>query len=229
MTTQLYGQQLALDSTKNVKVLPFDQGPHKVLVLSCSSLECLPFDHGPNQVLMLCQVNENVTLKVIHHLNIHSAHDPNLKNIHLEPLNEKHPVVIKSLQKTLQDLSSTLLDHGETNAPAQNSNDNADASTMDIIDLQDQVGCTFLMEKHADGQHFCACSIECIELMDFIQKNVENTDIVWKFWRIIGYQGPHKPSDSHYMGSCFSQMFGLNGRMGRQHTSPLMTSFCRYG
>ena len=102
------------------------------------------------------------------------------------------PVVIKSLQKTFQDLSSTLPDHGETNAPMQNSNDNADASTMDIIDLQDLVGYIFLMEKHADGQHFCTHSIECIELMDFIQKNMENADIVWKFWRISGYQGPHK-------------------------------------
>ena len=42
-----------------------------------------------------------------------------------------------SLWKTFQDLSSTLPDHGETNVPMQNSNDNADASTMDIIDLQD--------------------------------------------------------------------------------------------
>ena len=40
--------------------------------------------------------------------------------------------------------------------------------------------------------------------MDFIQTNVENADIVWKFWRIIGYQGPHKPSDPHYIGSCLN-------------------------
>ena len=99
-------------------------------------------------MLMLCQVNENLAIKVIHHLNIHLAHDPNLKNICLEPLNEESPVVIKSLKKTFQDLSSTLPDHGETNAPTQNSNNNADASTMEII--QDLVGCTFLMDKHAD-------------------------------------------------------------------------------
>ena len=30
---------------------------------------------------------------------------------------------------------------------------------LDIVDLQDIVGCTFRMDKHADGQHFCACSI----------------------------------------------------------------------
>ena len=59
-------------------------------------------------------------------------------------------MVIKSLQKTFQDLSSTLLDHGDTNAPTRNSNDNADASTMDIIDVQDLDGYIFLMDKHAN-------------------------------------------------------------------------------
>ena len=59
MTPQLYGQQLAMNSTKNVKVLPFDKGPPKVLVLSYSSLEHLPFDCGPNHVLTLYHVNEN--------------------------------------------------------------------------------------------------------------------------------------------------------------------------
>ena len=57
--------------------------------------------------------------------------------MHLEPLNEEPPVVIKSLWKTFHDSCSTLPDHGETNAPMQNSNDNADASSMDMIDLQD--------------------------------------------------------------------------------------------
>ena len=66
-----------MGSNKNVKILPFDEGPPKVLVLS--SLECLPFDHGPNQVLMLCHINENLTLKVICCLNIHSACDLNSK------------------------------------------------------------------------------------------------------------------------------------------------------
>ena len=75
----LSGQQLAMGSTKNVKILPFDEGPPKVLVLSCSSLDCLPFDHGPNQVLTLCHVNENLTLKVICCLNIHSACDLSTK------------------------------------------------------------------------------------------------------------------------------------------------------
>ena len=150
-----------------MEVLPFDQGPPKVLVPSCSSLECLPFDHGPDQVLMLCHVNENLTLNIIHS-NIHLACDSNSKNMHLEPLN---PVVIKSLWKTFQDLSSTLLDHVKTNAPMKNSNDNVDASTMDIIDLQDLLWnpsnvnddsifmnnlCCLLSELPFDG-----CSVVC--------------------------------------------------------------------
>ena len=91
-----------MGSTKNVKVLPFDQGPATPSSGSFFfQLGCLPFDCGPNQVLMLCQVNEILTLKVIHHSNIHSACDPNSKNMCLEPLNEEPPVVIKSLQKLI--------------------------------------------------------------------------------------------------------------------------------
>ena len=40
--------------------------------------------------------------------------------------------------------------------------------------------------------------------MDFIQKNSENDDIVWKFCQIIGHQGPLKPSDPEYQGSQFN-------------------------
>ena len=41
------------------------------------------------------------------------------------------------------------------------------------------------------------------ELMDFIQKNMENDDIVWVFQRIIGHQSPLKLNDPKYMGSRF--------------------------
>ena len=135
MTPQLSGQQFAMDSTKNVKVLPFDQNPPRVLVISHSSLECLPSDHGPNQVLTLCLVNENLTLKVIHHSNISMVHDLHSKNMHLDPLSEEPPAVTKSLWGPFQDLSSALLEHGEPNAPAQNTNDAADVSTIDLQDL----------------------------------------------------------------------------------------------
>ena len=42
------------------------------------------------------------------------------------------------------------------------------------------------------------------KLVDFIQKNAENDDIVWKFQRIVEHQGPLKPNDPNYIGSCFN-------------------------
>ena len=40
--------------------------------------------------------------------------------------------------------------------------------------------------------------------MDFIQKNEENDDIVWKFHQIIEHQGPLKPGNPQYQGSQFN-------------------------
>ena len=110
---------------------------------------------------MTFKVLTDDTLKVIHHLNMHLVHDPDSKDMNLDPPNKEPPTVIKLLWKTLQDSSSTSLVHGETPAPAQNSND--DASTMAIINLQDLVGQMFLMDEHEDGQHFHTCIIECID------------------------------------------------------------------
>jgi hypothetical protein len=42
------------------------------------------------------------------------------------------------------------------------------------------------------------------ELMDFLQKNVENDAILWKYKRIIRHQGPLTPADPNYMGSRFN-------------------------
>ena len=42
------------------------------------------------------------------------------------------------------------------------------------------------------------------ELMDFIQKNMENDAIIWKFQKIVGHQGPLKWNDPHYMGLRFN-------------------------
>ena len=108
---------------------------------------------------------------------------------------------------------------------------------MAIVDPQDLVGHTFLMDKWEDGLHFCTCIVEYIieheqghntneenikfwcsvnedeyeeiitynELMDFIQKNVENDNIVWKLHQII----------RHPNTKVCNSMFILNGRMGR--------------
>ena len=155
----------------------------KVWVLSCSSLEHLPFDHGPNQALTLCQVNENLTLKVFCHLNIHLACDPNSKNKCLEPLNVEPPVVIKSLQKTYL-LPCWIMGRPMPLCKIQMSM-LADASTMDINDLQDLVGYTFLMDKHAN--HWAH-----IQLMDFIQMNVEKQ--CWYCLEVLeDYWAPRSP------------------------------------
>ena len=174
------------------------------------------------------KVLTNDMLKVIHHSNVCSACDPASKNLHLDPLNENFLEVITSLwQQPVVDSNSPSLDHGEQQAHMQHSNDLT--SPMAIIDPQDLVGCTFLMDTRNDGQRFHAqiveychktpehmkfcCSInddeyEDIisynELMDFIQKNEENDAILWKFQWIIEHQGPLKPSDAHYAGSHFN-------------------------
>ena len=94
----------------------------------------------------------NDTLMIIHHSNICLVHDLGSKNFHLEPLNEEPPVVIKLLWKISQGFSFTLPVHGETTAPLHNSNDDADDSTMAIINLEDLVDHTFLMDECKDGQ-----------------------------------------------------------------------------
>ena len=52
------------------------------------------------------------------------------------------------------------------------------------------------------------------ELMDFLQKNVENDAILWKYKHIIGHQGPLTPADPSYMGSRFNvQLEWENGEI----------------
>jgi hypothetical protein len=48
------------------------------------------------------------THQIIHRSNIHLAADPNARNLHLDPLNDKPPEVIWSLRK-----ASPSSDHGE--------------------------------------------------------------------------------------------------------------------
>ena len=51
------------------------------------------------------------------------------------------------------------------------------------------------------------------ELMDFIQKNMENDAIIWIFQKIVGHQGPLEQNDPHYMGSRFNVQ--IEWEMGR--------------
>jgi hypothetical protein len=161
------------------------------------------------------------TRQIIHHSNIRSAADPNARNLHLDLLNDEPPEVIWSLRK-----ASPALDHGEDSSlhSMEPTDENPEhPSTGDdtvIVDPQELLGRTFLMDTQEDGQRFHACIVECIsdhnirrsddhvkfqisvnedehkeiitynELMDFIEKNQENNAIVWRFRRIVGHQGP---------------------------------------
>ena len=102
-------------------------------------------------------------LKVIHHSNVCSACDLASKNLCLDPLNENFPEVITSLQQqpVVVDSDSPSLDHGEQQVPMQHSNDLA--SPMAIIDPQDLIGRTFLMDERNDGQHFHAWIVKYID------------------------------------------------------------------
>ena len=121
---------------------------------------------------MTFKVLTNDTLKVIHWSNIHSVHDPTAKNLCLDSLNEDFPKIVKLLrQQSGQDVYSPALDHGETDAHMQNLNNgnatpmnvsNTSTPPMAVVDPQDLVGCTFLIDEHDDGQHFCAKTVKCI-------------------------------------------------------------------
>ena len=112
---------------------------------------------------MTFKVLTNDMLKVVHHSNVCSTRDLASKNLHLDPLNENFLEVITSLQQqpVVIDSNSTLLDHGEQQVPMQHSNDLT--SPMAIIDPQDLVGRTFLMDMRDDGQCFHAQIVEYID------------------------------------------------------------------
>ena len=100
---------------------------------------------------------------------------------------------------------------------------------MVIIDPSELVGRTFLVDKD-DGQRHWARIVEALEdhgakvdgnnyrfrcslnndeyeelltynqVMDHIE-NEEGQEILWKFKRIYGHQGPLRPTDPNYKGS----------------------------
>jgi hypothetical protein len=50
------------------------------------------------------------------------------------------------------------------------------------------------------------------ELMDFIEKNEENDDIVWRFKHIVGHQGPLICTDPNYKGSKYNVLMEWENR-----------------
>jgi hypothetical protein len=103
------------------------------------------------------------TRRIIHHSNIRLAADPNARNLHLDLLNDKPPEVIWSLHK-----ASPALDHGEDSSlhsmepTDENPERPSTGDDMVIVNPQELLGCTFLMDTQEDGQRFRAHIIECI-------------------------------------------------------------------
>jgi hypothetical protein len=130
------------------------------------------------------------TRRIIHRSNIHLVPDPNARNLCLDLLNDKPPEVIQSLCK-----ASPASDHGEdfslhSTEPTEDfslhSTDPTDEnperpSTRDdtvIVDPQELLGRTFLMDTQEDGQRLRARIVECISDHE---SNVRHSDDHVKF------------------------------------------------
>jgi hypothetical protein len=79
------------------------------------------------------------TKKIIHHSNVHSALSKEDRNLKVDLLND-NSFVANPILKSRHD-SPDHLDHGE-------------GSDMPVIDPEDLVGCTFLMDKQEDRTQF---------------------------------------------------------------------------
>jgi hypothetical protein len=119
------------------------------------------------------------THPIIHCSNIRSAADPNARNLRLDPLNDKPPEVMWSLRK-----ASPASDHGEdfslhSMEPADVSSEcPSTGNDTVIVNPQELLGRTFLMDTQEDGQRFCARIVECISDHE---SNVRRSDDHVKF------------------------------------------------
>jgi hypothetical protein len=100
---------------------------------------------------------------IIHRSNIRLAADPNARNLCLDLLNDEPPEVIWSLRK-----ASPASDHGEdfslhSMEPADESPEcPSTGNDTVIVNPQELLGRTFLMDTQEDGQRFRARIVECI-------------------------------------------------------------------
>jgi hypothetical protein len=112
------------------------------------------------------------THQIIHRSNTRLPADPNARNLCLDPLNDKLPEVIWSLHK-----ASPASDHGEdfslhsmeptdehphTESTPDPSERPSTGDNTVIVNPQELLVCTFLMDTQEDSQRFCACIVECI-------------------------------------------------------------------
>jgi hypothetical protein len=128
------------------------------------------------------------THRIIHRSNICSVADPNSRNLRLDPLNDEPPEVIRSLRK-----ASPASDHGEdlslhsmeptdehpyTESTPDPSEHPSSGDDMVIVDPQELLGCTFLMDTQEDGQRFCA---HIVEYISDHESNIRHSDNHVKF------------------------------------------------
>jgi hypothetical protein len=171
------------------------------------------------------------TLKVIHRSLLRPANtlDPNLRAELLG--GEKNEDVTNPVIHSRHD---DML-HDDSKQP--NPQDNTEPTVTPIINPEDLVGHTFLMDKQEDGQQFRARIVKLIEdhtsqlendknrikillslnddlreeiitynqLLEYLAKD-KDSDIVWKFKRIVSHQGPITPNHPDYKGSLYNVM-----------------------
>jgi hypothetical protein len=119
------------------------------------------------------------TRRIIHRSNIRSVADPNARNLCLDTLNDKPPEVIRSLHK-----ASPASDHGEDfslhsmEPTDENPERPPTGDDTVIVDPQELLGCTFLMDTQEDGQRFRAHIVKCISDHE---SNVRHSDDHVKF------------------------------------------------
>ena len=168
------------------------------------------------------------TRKVIFRSQIRLASD-SVPNLRLDPLGGEDssppPTILKSIRDPPDGESINVADgDGESKQ-----------NQMPVFNPADLVGRSFLMDPQEDGQRFRATIVEKLEdhdskvannptrikflckvndeeefityseVLDYIERD-EESDIVWKFKRIVGHQGPLKPNHPHYMGSTYNVM-----------------------
>jgi hypothetical protein len=120
------------------------------------------------------------THQIIHRSNIRLVADPNAQNLRLDRLNDEPPEVIWSLCK-----ASPASDHGEDSSlhssmepTDENPEHPSTRDDMVIVDPQELLGHTFLMDTQEDGQRFRAHIVECISDHE---SNVHHSDDHVKF------------------------------------------------
>jgi hypothetical protein len=129
------------------------------------------------------------TCQIIHRSNIHSAADPNARNLRLDLPYDKPPELIRSLRK-----ASPASDHGEdislhsmeptdehpyTESTPDPSERPSTGDDMVIVNPQELLGCTFLMDTQEDGQRFRSRSI--VECISDHESNIRSSDNHVKF------------------------------------------------